>query len=189
MWLRKVILSMVTSLDGFVEKKNRDISWHVWDEEMQAYMDDFLDGVDTLLYGRRSYEMMIEYWPEAEKNERNSEEHRAFARKMNTLRKVVFSHTLNAVTWNARIVKENIEDEILAMKQQEGKDIVLLAGPTLASTLIRHNVIDEYRVIVNPVVLGEGQPLFQARPRAIELVSTRTFHCGNVLLVYQTSKV
>ncbi len=176
------------SLDGFIETRNRDISWHVWDDEMQAYMDELLDDIDTLLYGRVSYEMMIDYWPAAEMNERNSEEHRAFARKMNSLDKVVFSHSLNEATWNARIVKENIEDEILTMKQQEGKDIVLLAGPNLAATLIKHDVIDEYRIIVNPVVLGEGQPLFKERPRAIELVDSKSFQCGNVLLIYKAKK-
>lgn len=183
--MRKVIMSMVMSLDGYIETEDKDISWHVWDDEMQTYMNDFLEGVDTLLYGRVAYEEMIDYWPEAEKKKQNPEEHRAFARKMNSLNKVVFSRTLNKAIWNARIVNENIVEEVLNMKQKEGKDIVLLAGPTLAATLIKHNVIDEYRIIVNPVVLGDGQPLFKEKPKAIELVATRSFQCGNVLLIYK----
>ncbi|WP_062047423.1 dihydrofolate reductase family protein [Bacillus sp. JCM 19034] len=183
--MRKLILSMVMSLDGFIETRDKDISWHIWDDEMQAYMADFLEGCDELLYGRKAYEMMIDYWPEAEKNMDHSKEHRNFASKMNSLNKVVYSRTLNEATWNARIVKENIIDEVIDMKKRGGKNIVLLAGSTLAATLIKHNVIDEYRIIVNPVVLGDGQPLFKERPQAIELVKTESFQCGNVLLIYK----
>lgn len=186
--MRNVVLSMVTSLDGYVEGENGDISWHVWDGQMQDYMTDFLESVDTLLYGRVAYELMLEHWPAAENDASLSESDRTFARKMNNLRKVVFSKTLNNAEWNARLVRENVAEKVRELKQQLGKDMVLFAGADLANTFMAEDLIDEYRLIVNPVVLGSGKPLFKDITKHFTLIETRTFNCGNVLLVYKPHK-
>jgi len=186
--MRKVILSMVTSVDGYVEGKNKDISWHVWDDEMQDYMCDFLDTVDTFFYGRISYQLMLDHWPTAEKGNQGKNEDLAFARKMNEMKKVVFSRTLEESSWNARIVKENVAEEVKRLKRQSGKDMVLLAGADIAATFMEHNLIDEYRLIISPVVLGKGKLLFKGGEHQFELVNTKTFNCGNVLLIYKSNK-
>jgi dihydrofolate reductase len=109
--------------------------------------------VDAMLYGRVSYQLMADYWPAA------SDE---FADKMSKMPKIVFSRTLKEVEWNnSKLVKENIAQEISVMKRQPGKDFVLFAGADIASTFRQLNLIDEYRLLVNPVVLGSGTPLFK----------------------------
>ncbi len=176
--MRKVILSMMMSADGFMEANNRDINWHVWDEEMDNYMMDFFKKVDTFLYGRVSYELMISYWPE-QKGE--------FAKVMNDTPKIVFSNTLEKAVWNSTIFNGDIVNEINTLKKQEGKDLVLFAGADLATTFINNNLIDEYRIIVNPVSLGKGKPLFKdlKSPLKLQLINTIAFNCGNVILIYK----
>ncbi len=175
---RKVVLSMLTSADGYIEAPNRNINWHVFDEQMAEYMMGFFKTVDTFLYGRISYELMIQYWPEQTGE---------FADIMNETPKIVFSRTLDKVTWNSKLMKDNIPEQINKLKQQPGKDMALFAGADIASTFIRHHLIDEYRLIVNPVVLGKGTPLFKDLEQrlSLNLTDSKTFDCGNVLLCYQ----
>ncbi len=177
--MRKVILHMVVSLDGFIEGPDKELDWFVDDDEMFKYFHDLLNSVDAMLYGRVSYQLMADYWPAA-----TSE----FADKMNKMPKIVFSRTLEKVEWNnSRLVKENIAEEISKMKQQPGKDLVLFAGADIASTFRQLGLIDEYRIIVNPVVLGSGKPLFKdiMDRLNLKLLKTKTFSCGNVILYYQ----
>ncbi len=178
--MRKVILSMQMTLDGFIEGLGggTDWSWHVWDEEMEKYADELIDSADVLLFGRVAYQLLADYWQAATGE---------FAEKMNRIPKIVFSGTLRKTDWNARLVKENIAEEISKAKQQSGKDLVLLAGADIASTFMKLGLIDEYRIIVNPVVLGSGKPLFKdIRGRMnLKLSKTKTFKCGNLMLYYQ----
>ena len=171
------------SLDGFIEGPGggSDWSWHVWDEEMEKYADELIDSVDVLLFGRVAFQLLADFW-QAETGE--------FAEKINGIPKIVFSRTLKKVEWNAKLVKENIAEEILKMKHQSGKNLVLLAGANVASTFMKLDLIDEYRIIVNPVILGRGKPLFKdIRDRMnLKLLKTKTFKCGNVILYYQPDK-
>lgn len=178
--MRKVIYSMVTSLDGFIEDAHGGIDWHIFDREMEAYMARFLDRIDTLLFGRVTYQMLASYWPEATDNDPGLTE------RMNNLPKQVFSNTLNPSDWNATLVKGDLVTEMQAAKQKTGKDMVIFGGPNLASSFIQHKLIDEYHIIVNPVVLGSGKPLFQGveAPLPLALIQTQTFACGNVILRY-----
>lgn len=174
--MRKVILSMMVSLDGYIEGINNDINWHVWDAEMADYMMDFFQTVDTFIYGRKSYELMLSYWP----NQTG-----AFAEIMNRTPKIVFSKTLDKAEWNSSLVKQHVIENIQIEKKKKGKDLVLFAGADIASTFIEHDLIDEYRLIVNPVVLGKGTPLFQVKnPIELILQDAKTFACGNVLHRY-----
>jgi dihydrofolate reductase len=105
--------------------------------------------------------------------------------KMNDLHKVVFSRTLTKLKWNAKLVKENAVEEVMKLKNEPGGNMVFFAGAEIVSTFMQYGLIDEYRIIVNPVVLGSGNSLFKNFFQTFELVKTETFRCGNVLLVYQ----
>ncbi len=185
--MRKVIFAMLTSLDGFFEGPNREIDWHNVDKEFNEYAIDFLNSVDALLFGRVTYQLMASYWPTATAIENDP----MVADKMNSLPKIVFSRTLDKVEWrNTRLVKENIAEEVSKLKQQPGKDLAIFGSSDLALTSIQHGLIDEYRIMVNPVVLGNGKSLFKGiRERLnLKLLKTQTFASGNVLLYYQPTK-
>ena len=166
---------MMVSLDGYIESKDRYESWTNWDKEMADYMMDFFSTVDTFIYGRRSYEDMVAYWPPLTD---------PFAQVMNQMPKLVFSRTLEKAEWNATILGEDGLDEIKRRKQLPGKDIALFAGADIAAAFIEHNLIDEYRLIVNPVALAEGKPLFQKRLQ-LNFKQARAFACGNTILFYE----
>jgi len=168
---------MMVSLDGYTESKDPTEYWHNWDDEMANYMMDFFGTVDTFIYGRKSYQDMIAYWPTLNDD---------FGKIMNETPKLVFSKTLEKMEWNAQLIKQDPVDFLSAMKSKGGKDMVLFAGPNLAAPLIKNNIIDEYRLIVNPVLLSGNKPLFpkMERPQQLVLTQTTPFKCGNVLLIY-----
>jgi dihydrofolate reductase len=193
--MRKVIVSIFLTLDGSFEGPNKELDWHVWDDEMEKYMSDLLNNVDTILLGRVAYQLLAEYWPTAIPKTtmpRNpGEEHPFIIEKMNTLPKIILSKTLDKVEWkNSTLIKENVKAEILKLKHQPGKDLVLFGGANIASTLLRLGLIDEYRIILNPVILSSGNPFFkEIRDKlSLKLLGTKTFNCGNVLLYYQPFK-
>jgi dihydrofolate reductase len=175
--MREVILSMMVSVDGFIEASNPEEEWFVCDDEMAKYMMEFFSRVDTFLYGRVSYEAMLKYWPSATGE---------FADTMNRMPKIIFSRTLDKVGWNAKLIKDNIAEEIQKTKQQPGKDLALFAGADVASSFIKLGLIDEFRLIVNPVVLGSGKPLFKniKSKLKLKLIKSKSFNCGNIILFY-----
>lgn len=180
--MRKVILSIFVSFDGSFEGPNKELDWHVWDDEMENYMGHFLNTVDTILLGGVAYQLLADYWPSSTEN---------LAPKLNNLPKIVFSKTLEKVEWNnSTQIKENIKEEVLKIKQQPGKDLVLFGGADIASTFLQLGLIDEYRIVVNPVVLSNGKPLFKDIKERVnlKLLKTKTFTCGNVILYYQPTK-
>jgi len=182
--MRKMILYMLTTLDGFYEGPNKEIDWHNVDEEFNEFAIEQLNSVDVLLFGRVTYELMASYWPTPAATTNDP----IVADKMNSLPKIVFSKTLSSVEWqNTRLVKENIAEEISKLKQQPGKDLIIFGSSDLAVTLIQHGLIDEYRIMVNPVVLGNGKHLFKGinHKLNLKLLKTKTFRSGNVLLYYQ----
>ena len=156
--MRKMIFFMLTTLDGFYEGPNKEIDWHNVDEEFNEFAIEQLNSVDVLLFGRVTYELMASYWPTPAATTNDP----IVADKMNSLPKIVFSKTLSSVEWqNTRLVKENITEEISKLRQQPGKDLIIFGSSDLAATFIQHGLIDEYRIMVNPVVLGNGKPLFK----------------------------
>ncbi len=185
--MRKVIFQMMITLDGFFEGPNRELDWHNVDEEFNEYANDLLSAVDVLLFGRVTYELMASYWPSPSATTNDP----IIADKMNNLPKIVFSKTLKKVEWkNTRLVKENIAEEISKLKQQPGKDLAIFGSSDLALSLIQMDLIDEYRIIVNPVVLGNGKPLFKGiiEKLKLKLLKAKTFSSGNVILYYQPAK-
>jgi dihydrofolate reductase len=180
--MRRVIVSNVMSLDGFFEGPNKEMDWIIVDEEFFAYAREMLRAADTLLFGRTTYLHMAGYWPFAPKDE--------IADHMNHLAKVVFSRTLEKAEWNnSRLVKGDAAEEVLRLKQQPGKDIVILGSATLASFLLQRVLIDEYRVILNPVLIGAGNPLFQGIKQTLRLrlQQTKLLASGVAVLYYQTA--
>ena len=182
--MRNLFAFNLISLDGFFEGPDQDIDWHNVDEEFNEFAIEQTSAVGALLFGRVTYQLMESYWPteDALKNDP------VIAGIMNNVPKLVFSRTLEKAEWNnTRIVKENIEEEILNLKTQPGKDLAVFGSANLLSTLVQLDLVDEHRVMVNPVLLGKGTPLFKGMDENINLrlLKTRTFHSGNVLLYYE----
>jgi dihydrofolate reductase len=185
--MRKVIVSEMVSLDGFFAGPNGEIDWHVVDEEFNEWAIAQLNAMDALLFGRVTYQGMASYWPTPAAIEDDPE----VADKMNTLPKIVFSKTLDKVEWgkwnNARLVTDDLGAEISKLKQQPGKDMVIFGSGSIVSALTQLGLIDEYRILVAPVVLGSGVPLFKgiAKPFKLNLLRTKTLKTGVVLMYYE----
>jgi dihydrofolate reductase len=178
--MRRLIVSNLMSLDGFFEGPNKNIDWFMVDEEFFDYAREMLRAADTLLFGRATYEHMAAYWPAAPSDE--------IADKMNGLPKLVASRTLQQTSWNnSKVIKGNVAEEIANLKQTPGKDIVLLGSSILASSLLQEGLIDEYRVILVPLLLGRGSPLFKNITKQIrfKLGETKLLKSGVTILYYQ----
>lgn len=186
--MRKVAFFMMTTLNGLYERARWDvdpngIDWHNTDDEFETFAAAQLGDADTILFGRVTYEGMATYWPTVEAIATDPE----VAEKMNALPKVVFSRTLQGVDWsNSRLAGDDVAGEIRRLREQPGKDIIILASSDLAASLAAEGLIDEYRIMVNPVFVGRGKPVFAglARDVSLTLLDTRTFGNGNVLLTY-----
>jgi dihydrofolate reductase len=182
--MRKLIVFNLMTLDGYFEGQDGDISWHNVDEEFNRYAIEKVKAGNTLLFGRVTYELMAGYWPtpEAIKNDP------IVAERMNNLPKIVFSRTLDQVHWNnTRLVKGDMLSEIRKMKQESGNNMTILGSGSIVSQLAPQGLIDEFQVMLNPVVLGKGKTMFQGiqDKLALRLTKTRVFYNGNVLLHYE----
>jgi dihydrofolate reductase len=185
--MRKIIFQNMVTLDGFFEGPHQEIDWHMVDEDFNNESLKINESADTLLFGRITYELMANYWP----TEEGLRDDPRIARMMNSFQKVVFSRTLDTVDWNnSRLVKGDAAQEAARLKQLPGKDIVIFGSADLAVDLIDHDLIDEFRIFINPVVLGDGHPLFKdiKKPLKLRLVNTRVFKNGLVLLVYHPDR-
>lgn len=181
--MRKIFLSVMVSLDGFIEGPDKNINWHVWDQDMDNYMSDFFKGIDRIILGRVAYELMADYWPTSAAESENS----LIAHKMNKLHKLVYSRSLESARWrNSEIVRDLVKEDVLKMKDQGEKDIVIFGGGGIIQEFIHHDLIDEYRLIVNPVVLGRGNRLFAegSVPRNLKFLQAIPKTSGNVVLCY-----
>jgi dihydrofolate reductase len=183
--MRKVIYSMFASLDGFIAGPNQELDWHIIDEELHKFVNDQERAIGTYLYGRRMYDVMS-YWQTADTDPSNPAYVIEYARIWQSIPKIVFSKTLKQVGPNAKLVEDNIAEEVAKLKEQPGKDMAL-GGANIASTFMRLGLIDEYQIYIHPVVLRSGTPMFLSSDNKINLrlVETRTFGSGVVLLRYQ----
>jgi dihydrofolate reductase len=183
--MRKLFSFNMVTLDGFFEGPTPwDIAWHNTDAEFGDFATQQLQTIDTILFGRRTYQGMASYWPSSEALESDPE----IANAMNSISKIVVSTTLPSADWsNSHLIKDHVAEEIAKLKQQPGKDLAVFGSADLLSSLIRMNLVDEHRVMLNPVVLGKGTPLFKSveEPLKLKLTGSRTFNNGNVLLTYE----
>lgn len=180
-----VILFNLITLDGYFEGKNKwDIAWHQVDDEFNEFSIEQLIKAGGLIFGRVTYQGMASYWPTptAIKNDPR------VAGLMNSITKYVFSNTLDKTDWNnTKIIKGDAVVELEKLKQESGKDLFIFGSADLASTFTKNGLIDEYRLIVNPIALGAGNPLFKQNGEMLKLklLNTKSFRNGNVLLYYQ----
>ena len=182
--MRNLIMFNLITLDGYFEGENKwDIAWHQVDDEFNEFSIDQLGHADGLIFGRVTYQGMASYWPTADAIKNDPQ----VAARMNSIRKYVFSKTIDKVEWNnTQLINGDAVEELTKLKRQPGKDLFLFGSADLASTFTRHNLIDEYRLMVNPIVLGKGCPLFKENggTQKLKLLNTRSFKNGNVLLYY-----
>ncbi|UOQ44325.1 dihydrofolate reductase family protein [Halobacillus salinarum] len=188
--MRKLVLFLHASLDGFVEGPNgqMDIGWISYDAELEKHAKEILSTADTVIWGRGTYQMMHNYWPSVSSKPSASQHERDHAEWIEKTSKIVFSRTLEKVEWNnSRLVKVNVKEEIKNLKQQPGKDMVILGSPRFAHYLMQLDLIDEYKITVSPVLIGSGLPLFQGLKEKInlKLIENKTFDSGAIGLVYQ----
>jgi dihydrofolate reductase len=191
--MRNVILFLHSSLDGFVEgpKGEMDIGWVSYNEELERHAKEILSTVDTVLWGRGTYQMMENYWTSVPSNPAASEYEIEHAKWIEETSKVVFSTTLEKAEWNnTKLVKENIEEEIKNIKKQPGKDIVILGSPRFAHCLMELDLIDVIKMTISPVIIGSGLPLFKVSEykRNLSLVENKTFNSGVIGLTYNIVK-
>ena len=192
--MRKVVFFMMTTVNGLYERgpwteDPNSIDWHNTDEEFETFATDQLGEADTVLYGRVTFEGMATYWPTPEAIASDP----GVAEKMNSLEKVVFSRTLTDVSgWaNSRLADPNPAAEIARLKSEPGRDILLLGSSDLCTELAALGLIDEYRLMLSPILIGKGKPVLQGLGPDVKLklLDTRVFGNGNVLLSYAPATV
>jgi dihydrofolate reductase len=180
--MRNLFLAINVSLDGFA-----DHTVAIADDELHEFYGGLLDNTDIALFGRITYQMMESYWPHAHGDPKATKSTLDFADKFNAIPKIVFSRTLQKAEWNnTRLVRDNMVEEVIQLKQQPGKDISL-GGISIAQEFMRHGLIDEYWLAIHPVIMGKGRRLFDGLNDRInlKLVDIKTFHSGVVVLHYQ----
>jgi len=184
--MRKIILMMSISLDGFIEGPERQLDWQLVDDELHSHFNEQLSAMGAFLDGRVTYQLMAAFWPTADADPSSTAPMVEFARIWRDMPKIVFSRTLERADWNTTVVRDVVVEEITALKAQSGGDLAL-GGADLAAAFRRHDLIDEYRLYVHPVLIGLGKPLFAASDAttSLRLAETRTFGNGVVLLRYQ----
>ena len=183
--MRKLIAAMNMTLDGFCDHTAMSA-----DDEIHQHYNELLSNAGTLIYGRITYQLMESYWPSVVKNPTGNKPIDEFAVLIDNISKIVYSRTLESVDWkNTELKKEVIKEEILELKQQAGKDI-LVGSPSLIVALTQLGLVDEYQLGVQPIVLGSGLPLFKDIKDRIDLklLKTKTFGCGAVTLYYEPIK-
>jgi len=186
--MRKIIVFNMVSVDGFFAGVDGNLDWHNVDDEFNKFAIKQMREFHTILFGRTTYQMFESFWPVALKDPNTSEDNRKVAQSINDIEKIVFSSTLEKVTWNnSKILKEINSEEIKKLKQETGKDMVIFGSGTIVQAMTNLNLIDEYRLMINPVILGQGKPMFKDLKDIVnlKLLNTKTFKNGNVLLCYQ----
>jgi dihydrofolate reductase len=177
---RRIILDLAVTLDGFIEGKNGEVDWCIMDPDMGFI--NFLNQIDTILYGRKSYDLWGQYTPENEVTDIEKE----IWELVHSKEKYVFSRTQKGTDNKAIFINDNILEEVNKLKNKPGKDIWLYGGASLITSFINLGLVDEFRLSVHPVILGEGKPLFiDIKQRLnLKMVNTRTFSSGVVQLIY-----
>jgi dihydrofolate reductase len=163
--MKNIILSVATSLDGYIEGPNREVDWLSFSEDTAQVLEKFLDEIDTVFYGRVSYEAWGNYVPAEE----GSDFEKSFYRRLNKMRKVVFSTTKDDFAGEPFVIKNDVENAVAVLKRESGKNIWLYGGADLVTAFVNYNLVDEYRIAVFPIILGSGRPLFKGISHRVEL--------------------
>lgn len=177
----------LVSIDGYFAGPDGNIDWHNVDEEFNEFAVEQTKTFGTIIFGKTTYQMFEDYWPAAINNPELSPEDHEIGRTIDNIDKIVFSKTLKKVTWkNTKLFHEISPKDIKKLKQQKGKDLVIFGSGTIVQAMTNLGLIDEYRLLVNPIILGRGKQLFAniKDKHDLKLSGTRTFKNGNVLLSY-----
>ncbi|HMK20490.1 MAG TPA: dihydrofolate reductase family protein [Chitinophagaceae bacterium] len=188
--MRNLIFFMHTSLDGFVAGLKGELDWAKIDDEMFDFVATMTDTADTALYGRVTYEMMQSYWPNAGKEPNASKHDKEHSAWYNKVSKVVLSKTISEKGLdNTTVISGQLTDNINKIKKQEGKNILIFGSPGASQSLLNEGLIDEFWLFVNPIILGQGMPLFKdiTGTTKLKLVESKTFACGVIALHYKKS--
>ena len=185
--MRKINSFTFITLNGFYKGPNEDISWHKEDrgKDEEKYAMDSMKSDNILLFGRKTYEMMIKWWASEEAKKQMPE----MAEQMNAADKVVFSRTMKHAEWeNTKVISGDLIAEVNKLKQEALKDMTILGSGTIITQLAKHNLIDEYKILVDPLAIGDGTPLFNDIKDQLDLklISGRTFKSGTLLLKYRS---
>lgn len=185
--MRKLIVFNLVSLDGYFTGEGGDISWHMVDDEFQELANEAANSGSTLLFGRVTYQLMAGFWPTPDAIKTDP----VVAEGMNTSEKIVFSRTLDEVQWhNTRLVKDDMLGEVRRLRQGNGENLAVLGSGTIVAQLAAADLIDEYQILINPVVLGRGRTMFEGIDQRLnfKLIRSRVFGNGNVLLCYEPAR-
>ena len=183
--MRKLKLQMQVTLDGYVAGPNRELDWVTfdWDDQLNQYVTALTETVDCMLLGRKLAEGFIPHWAALPENEDT-----ASIQEMNDTAKVVFTGTLETSNWaNTVLATGSLVDEVSRLKQQPGKDMITYGGASFAAALVKHGLIDEYHLFINPVAIGRGFSIFKeiSSQHNLSLKYSRAFPCGIVALFYE----
>lgn len=189
--MRKLVLFMHMSLDGFAADTNRGLDFLTYDGELQQWADELVKTVGSPVYGRTTYQLMESYWPTVLKDPNAGKRSLEHAQWVENVPKIVFSRTLNEVSWNnTQLIKDNVAEEVNKLKQQPGKDLVIFGSPGLSAAFMNMGLIDEYKLTVHPIILGSGISVFtnnKTRSR-LKLLDSKTLQSGVVTLHYEGLK-
>jgi len=189
--MRDLTFLMHVSLDGFVAGSNGAMNWITVNDEIFDFVGSLTDKADTALYGRVTYEMMQSYWPTAGEDPDASKHDKEHSAWYNKVPKVVLSKTISEEGLeNTTVISDQLADHINKIKRQEGKDILIFGSPTAVHSLLNKGLIDGFWLLVNPVLLGHGIPLFKdvTEMTPLKLTATKTFSCGVIALHYETKR-
>ncbi|RBY91714.1 dihydrofolate reductase [Blastococcus sp. TBT05-19] len=187
--MRKIVVHLAVSLDGFFEGPDHDLGWHRVDDEMIACIDEYLATTSAFLFGRVTHQNMAGFWAGADEDLPSSGPRREFVGIYRRIPRIVFSRTLEQVEWATEVHREVDPEEIRSLQRQPGGDMTI-GGADLVETFRRHDLIDEYRLFVNPVLLGRGRRLFAdgEAPTGLRLAEVRQFGNGVVLLRHERDR-
>jgi dihydrofolate reductase len=183
---RKIVAFLMVTVDGYHQTTDGDLSWHNVDDEFNEFAAAQVDEADTLLFGRKTYEGMAEFWRSPVALEVDA----GMAERMNRYPKIVVSRSLASAQWTpSTLISDDAPAQLTKLKEQPGKDIILLGSSSLAASLLDDGVLDELRIMVNPVILGTGDAALAGADRSnLELARVRQFASGNVLLTYHPQR-
>lgn len=189
--MRKIVVSEMISLDGYFADSKGNIDWHIVEKEFNKHAINLLKNIDTILFGRVTYDLFENYWPNAAKDPKTSASDLEIAQRINDTQKIVFSKTMEKADWNnVQLEKEITREKITALKYKPGKDIVVYGSGTVVQKLTELELVDEFRLFIAPVYLGKGKSLLNnlKNPLKLKIATSEKLGSGVVMLCYERSQ-